>query len=68
MPLLDKWTVVVSGAERINDIRKSSLEELSSFVMNEDVSAMCRARIIRLMTTRWTILLGVAPTGWTLTI
>ncbi|KAK0230010.1 cytochrome P450 [Armillaria nabsnona] len=37
VPLLDKWTVVVSGAERINDIRKSSVEELSSIVMNEDM-------------------------------
>ncbi len=58
---------MVSGAEKINDIRKSSVEELSSIVMSEDVSAMCRARIIGLTTTRWTILL-VAPTGWTLTI
>ncbi|KAK0447130.1 cytochrome P450 [Armillaria borealis] len=37
VPLLDRWTVVVSGAERINDIRKSSLEELSSIVMSEDM-------------------------------
>ncbi|KAK0229996.1 cytochrome P450 [Armillaria nabsnona] len=37
VPMLDKWTVVVSGAEKINDIRKASLEELSSIVMNEDV-------------------------------
>ncbi|PBK90653.1 cytochrome P450 [Armillaria gallica] len=37
VPLLDKWTVVVSGAERINDIRKSSVGELASIVMNEDV-------------------------------
>ncbi|PBK86469.1 cytochrome P450 [Armillaria gallica] len=31
VPLLDRWTVVVSGAEKINDIRKSSLEELAYF-------------------------------------
>ncbi|SJL10748.1 uncharacterized protein ARMOST_14142 [Armillaria ostoyae] len=37
VPLLDRWTVVVSGAERINDIRKSSVEELSSFFMSEDM-------------------------------
>ncbi len=67
MPLLDRWTVVVSGAEKINDIRKASLEELSSISQSEDVSAVCRARIIWLMTNRWTILL-VAPSGWTLTI
>ncbi|KAK0447282.1 cytochrome P450 [Armillaria borealis] len=35
--LLDRWTVVISGAERINDIRKSSLEDLSSFFMSEDM-------------------------------
>ncbi|SJL13206.1 uncharacterized protein ARMOST_16645 [Armillaria ostoyae] len=37
VPLLDRWTVVISGAERINDIRKSSLEDLSSFFMSEDM-------------------------------
>ncbi|SJL13064.1 uncharacterized protein ARMOST_16501 [Armillaria ostoyae] len=37
VPLLDRWTVVVSGAERINDIRKSSLEELSSIFLTKDV-------------------------------
>ncbi|KAK0230012.1 cytochrome P450 [Armillaria nabsnona] len=37
VPLLNRWTVVISGAERINDIRKSSLEELSSMVMSEDM-------------------------------
>ncbi|PBK90665.1 cytochrome P450 [Armillaria gallica] len=31
VPLLDRWTVVVSGAEKINDIRKSSVEELAHF-------------------------------------
>ncbi|KAK0196199.1 cytochrome P450 [Armillaria mellea] len=30
VPLLDKWMVVVSGPEKINDIRKSTLEQLSS--------------------------------------
>ncbi len=58
---------MVSGAERINDMRKASLEELSSVVVSEDVSVMCRAQIIGLMTTRWTILL-VTTTGRTLTI
>ncbi|KAK0484465.1 cytochrome P450 [Armillaria novae-zelandiae] len=37
VPQLDRWTVVVSGADRINDIRKSSLEELSSIAMSEDM-------------------------------
>ncbi|PBK90673.1 cytochrome P450 [Armillaria gallica] len=37
VPLLDRWTVVVSGAEKINDIRKASLEELSSIAQSEDV-------------------------------
>ncbi|KAK0499034.1 cytochrome P450 [Armillaria luteobubalina] len=37
VPKLDRWTVVVSGADRINDIRKSPLEELSSIVMSEDM-------------------------------
>ncbi|PBL00026.1 cytochrome P450 [Armillaria gallica] len=37
VPLSNRWTVVVSGAERINDIRKSSVEELSSIVMSEDM-------------------------------
>ncbi|KAK0435069.1 cytochrome P450 [Armillaria borealis] len=37
VPLLDRWTVVISGAERINDIRKSSVEELSSIVMSENM-------------------------------
>ncbi|PBK63983.1 cytochrome P450 [Armillaria solidipes] len=37
VPLLDRWTVVIRGAERINDILKSSLEELSTFAMSEDV-------------------------------
>ncbi|PBK86464.1 cytochrome P450 [Armillaria gallica] len=37
VPSLDRWTVVVSGAERINDMRKASLEELSSVVVSEDV-------------------------------
>ncbi|KAK0229999.1 cytochrome P450 [Armillaria nabsnona] len=36
VPLLDKWTVVVSGAEKINDIRKASLEELTPFAKTED--------------------------------
>ncbi|PBK90638.1 cytochrome P450 [Armillaria gallica] len=31
VPMLDRWAVVVSGAEKINDIRKSSLEELAPF-------------------------------------
>ncbi|PBK90215.1 cytochrome P450 [Armillaria gallica] len=30
VPLIDKWIVVVSGAEKVDDIRKSSLEQLSS--------------------------------------
>ncbi|KAK0212067.1 cytochrome P450 [Desarmillaria ectypa] len=30
VPLFDQWIVVVSGAEKIGDIRKSSLEQLSS--------------------------------------
>ncbi|KAK0452675.1 cytochrome P450 [Armillaria borealis] len=30
VPLIDKWMVVVSGAEKVDDIRKSSLEQLSS--------------------------------------
>ncbi|PBK61873.1 cytochrome P450 [Armillaria solidipes] len=30
VPLLDKWMVVVSGSEKINDIRKSTREQLSS--------------------------------------
>ncbi|KAK0212142.1 cytochrome P450 [Desarmillaria ectypa] len=34
VPLLDQWMVVVSGAEKINDIRKSSLEQLSSHEVN----------------------------------
>ncbi|KAK0471577.1 cytochrome P450 [Armillaria novae-zelandiae] len=29
VPLIDKWMVVVSGAEKIDDIRKSTLEQLS---------------------------------------
>ncbi|KAK0230002.1 cytochrome P450 [Armillaria nabsnona] len=36
VPLLDSWTVVVSGAERINDIRKASVEELAPFARTED--------------------------------
>ncbi|PBK90697.1 cytochrome P450 [Armillaria gallica] len=48
VPLLDKWTVVVSGAERINDIRKSSLEELSSSAMNEDMDYTFASRSNRL--------------------
>ncbi|PBL04623.1 cytochrome P450 [Armillaria gallica] len=53
VPLLDRWTVVVTGAGKINDIRKSSLEELAHFAdIPEDASAMRRARIIGLMTTR----------------
>ncbi|KAK0448923.1 cytochrome P450 [Desarmillaria tabescens] len=30
VPLIDKWMVVVSGAEKVDDIRRSSLEQLSS--------------------------------------
>ncbi|KAK0448924.1 cytochrome P450 [Desarmillaria tabescens] len=30
VPMLDKWMIVVSGAEKINDIRKASPEQLSS--------------------------------------
>ncbi|PBK85441.1 cytochrome P450 [Armillaria gallica] len=38
VPLLDRWTVVVSGAERINDIRNASVEELAPFAkIPEDV-------------------------------
>ncbi|KAK0205563.1 cytochrome P450 [Desarmillaria ectypa] len=37
VPLIDRWTVVVSGAEKINDLRKASSEELSSIAMNEDM-------------------------------
>ncbi len=59
---------MVSGAEKINDIRKASVTELAHFAdIPEDASAMCRARIIGLMTTRWTILLVATP-GWTLSI
>ncbi|PBK90644.1 hypothetical protein ARMGADRAFT_899647, partial [Armillaria gallica] len=29
VPLLDRWTVVVSGVERIDDIRNASVEELA---------------------------------------
>ncbi|PBK94064.1 cytochrome P450 [Armillaria gallica] len=29
VPLLDQWVVMVSGPEKINDIRKSSIEQLS---------------------------------------
>ncbi len=53
---------MVSGAERINDMRNASVEELAPFTkIPEDVSAMCRARIIALMTTRWIILLVATP-------
>ncbi len=62
MPLLDRWTVVVSGAEKINDMRNASVEELAPFAkIPEDVRAMCHARIIALMTTRWTIVLVATP-------
>ncbi|KAK0448941.1 cytochrome P450 [Desarmillaria tabescens] len=36
VPLLDKWVVVVSGPDKINDIRKSSREHLSSLEVNID--------------------------------
>ncbi|KAK0230008.1 cytochrome P450 [Armillaria nabsnona] len=36
VPLPNRWTVVVSGAEKINDIRKASLKELAPFVETED--------------------------------
>ncbi len=39
VPLLDKWMTVVSGPEKINDIRKSSFEQLSSTEATVDVSA-----------------------------
>ncbi|KAK0460648.1 cytochrome P450 [Desarmillaria tabescens] len=37
VPLLDRWTVVVSGAEKINDLRKASVDQLSSITMSEDM-------------------------------
>ena len=59
---------MVSGAEKINDMRKASVEELAPFIdIPEDASAICRAQIIGLMTTRWTMLLVATP-GWTLSI
>ncbi|KAK0196192.1 cytochrome P450 [Armillaria mellea] len=36
VPLLDKWMVVVSGPEMINDIRKSSTDQLSFMDANVD--------------------------------
>ncbi|PBK82189.1 cytochrome P450 [Armillaria gallica] len=36
VPLLDKWMVVVSGPEKINDIRKSSTDQLSFMDANVD--------------------------------
>ncbi|KAK0222715.1 cytochrome P450 [Armillaria nabsnona] len=40
VPLLDKWMTVVSGPEKINDIRKSSLEQLSSTEATVDLLQM----------------------------
>ncbi|KAK0230003.1 cytochrome P450 [Armillaria nabsnona] len=37
VPLPNRWTVVVSGVERINDIRKASVEELAPFSKSRDV-------------------------------
>ncbi|KAK0460651.1 cytochrome P450 [Desarmillaria tabescens] len=37
VPLLDRWTIVVSGADKINDLRKASVEQLSSIGMSEDM-------------------------------
>ncbi|KAK0226712.1 cytochrome P450 [Armillaria fumosa] len=36
VPLLDKWMVVVSGPEKINDIRKASADQLSFMDANVD--------------------------------
>ncbi|KAK0434275.1 cytochrome P450 [Desarmillaria tabescens] len=38
VPLIDKWMVVVSGAEKIDDIRESTLEQLSFLDATVDVS------------------------------
>ncbi|KAK0448940.1 cytochrome P450 [Desarmillaria tabescens] len=40
VPLIDKWMVVVSGAEKIDDIRKSTLEQLSSLDATIDLLQM----------------------------
>ncbi|PBK82181.1 cytochrome P450 [Armillaria gallica] len=40
VPLLDKWMTVVSGPEKINDIRKSSFEQLSSTEATVDLLQM----------------------------
>ncbi|KAG7450028.1 cytochrome P450 [Guyanagaster necrorhizus] len=37
VPLLDKWMVVVSGAEKIDDIRKASHEQLSFVGAAQDI-------------------------------
>ncbi|PBK90650.1 cytochrome P450 [Armillaria gallica] len=37
VPMLGRWTVVVSGAEKINDVRKASLEELPPLAETEDM-------------------------------
>ncbi|PBK94111.1 cytochrome P450 [Armillaria gallica] len=40
VPLLDQWMVVVSGPEKINDIRKSSTEQLSFMDASVDLLQM----------------------------
>ncbi|KAK0448937.1 cytochrome P450 [Desarmillaria tabescens] len=40
VPLFDKWMVVVSGAEKIDDIRKASREQLSSVDAAQDLFQM----------------------------
>ncbi|KAK0212143.1 cytochrome P450 [Desarmillaria ectypa] len=40
VPLIDKWLIVVSGPEKVDDIRKSSLEQLSSLDANIDLLQM----------------------------
>ncbi|PBK59012.1 cytochrome P450 [Armillaria solidipes] len=40
VPLLDQWMIVVSGPEKINDIRKSSTEQLSFMDASVDLLQM----------------------------
>ncbi|KAK0212144.1 cytochrome P450 [Desarmillaria ectypa] len=40
VPLLDKWVVVVSGDEKVNDIRKATGEQLSSVDATQDMLQM----------------------------
>ncbi|KAK0460644.1 cytochrome P450 [Desarmillaria tabescens] len=37
VPLLDRWTVVVSGAEKIDDLRKASMDQLASITTSKDL-------------------------------